>query len=135
MKPKTIKLLYWIFTILFATAMLMDGIGGVTQQLAGKQVMQHLGYPMYFLIILGIAKLAGVLAILQSKYVTIKEWAFAGFTFNFLGAFGSRLMSGDSVGLMIPPIIMLIPLFALYFLWKKVMKQKGIINYNAMPIN
>ncbi|WP_315822965.1 DoxX family protein [Paraflavitalea speifideaquila] len=119
MKPKTTRILYWILTIVFALAMFLDGIGGVTQQEAGQEVMRHLGYPMYALIIFGVAKLLGVIAIVQTKYQTIKEWAFAGFAFNFLGAFASRAFAGDGLGLIVLPLIMLAIMFLLYALWKK----------------
>lgn len=119
MKPQNTKVLYWTVTIIFALAMFLDGIGGVTQQEAGQEVMRHLGYPMYVLIIFGVAKLLGVIAIVQTKFQTIKEWAYAGFAFNFLGAFASRAFAGDSIGETIFPLIMLAIMFMPYFLWKK----------------
>ncbi|WP_431294086.1 DoxX family protein [Pedobacter sp. P26] len=99
---------YWIATITFALMMIMDGFGGVTQQEAGKEVLKHLGYPMYMLIIVGIAKLLGSLSILQNKYTTIKEWAYAGFAINFIGAFASTAFVGDGVSLLIPPLVALL---------------------------
>lgn len=126
MKPNTIKITYWILTILFSLAMFMDGIGGVTQQEAGKEVMVHLGYPMYFLIIVGIAKLLGVIAVLQTKFKTIKQWAFAGFTINLYGAFMSRAFVGDGIGLLFPIIVVLVLLFVTYYFWKKYEQLKTI---------
>ncbi|WP_316804054.1 DoxX family protein [Pedobacter nototheniae] len=120
---KKLNTWYWIATIIFSLMMIMDGIGGVTQQEAGKEVMRHLGYPMYFLIISGTAKLLGVIAILQTKFKAIKEWAFAGFAFNFIGAFASRSFAGDGISLLIPPVVALIILFIPYFLWKKYEQQ------------
>lgn len=119
MKPKTIKVLYWTITLLFLSLMLLDGIGGVTQQQAGQEVMRHLGYPMYVLIIFGVAKIAGVIAIIQTKYQTIKEWAYAGFAMNFIGAAASRAFAGDSITEISFPLIMLVFMFIPYFLWKK----------------
>jgi hypothetical protein len=119
MKPTTIKALYWVLTILFALAMLADGMGGVTQQQAGKDVMVHLGYPMYVLIIFGVAKLLGAVAILQTKFRAIKEWAYAGFAFNFIGAFASRAFVGDGGFLLILPLIILAFLFVVYYFWKR----------------
>jgi uncharacterized membrane protein YphA (DoxX/SURF4 family) len=116
---KNLKIWYWIATIIFALMMIMDGFGGVTQQEAGKEVFKHLGYPMYMLIIVGIAKLLGAVSILQNKYVAIKEWAYAGFAINFIGAFASRALVGDGISLLIPPIIGLIIMFIPYILWKK----------------
>ena len=116
-KPLTIT--YWTLTGLFAAAMLMDGIAGIVQEKTGQEVMRHLGYPMYVLIIFGSAKILGVIALLQPKFKTIKEWAFAGFSFNFIGAFASRAFVGDETGLLIPPLVMLAVMFLTYFVWKR----------------
>ncbi|PWS30489.1 DoxX family protein [Pedobacter paludis] len=116
---KKIKIWYWIATILFALMMIMDGFGGITQQEAGREVLKHLGYPMYLLIITGNAKIIGAIAILQTKFKVIKEWAFAGFAINFIGAFVSRAFVGDEMSLLIPPIVALAIMFIPYFLWKK----------------
>ncbi|MNK68541.1 hypothetical protein D3C87_878990 [compost metagenome] len=89
------------------------------QQEAGKEVLKHLGYPMYLLIIVGIAKILGAMAILQQKFVAIKEWAFAGFAINFIGAFASRAFVGDGAALLIPPLVALAILFIPYILWKR----------------
>lgn len=118
MKPSK-HISYWTATVIFAITMLLDGIGGVTQQEGGQEVMRHLGYPMYVLIIFGIAKILGVIAILQTKWIAIKEWAYAGFAFSFIGAFASRAFAGDSVGLILFPLIMLAIMFVPYFLWKR----------------
>jgi len=117
---KKLKMWYWIATIIFALMMIMDGFGGITQQEAGKEVLKHLGYPMYLLIIVGIAKLLGAASILQNKFKTIKEWAYAGFAINFIGAFASRAFVGDGISLLIPPLIALIIMFIPYILWKKI---------------
>ena len=114
-----LKTWYWIATIIFALMMIMDGVGGITQQEAGKEVFKHLGYPMYLLIIVGIAKLLGAASILQNKFTTIKEWAYAGFAINFIGAFASRAFVGDGISLLIPPLIVLVIMFIPYILWKK----------------
>ncbi|WP_029276169.1 DoxX family protein [Pedobacter borealis] len=116
---KKLKTWYWIATIIFALMMIMDGVGGITQQEAGKEVLKHLGYPMYLLIIVGIAKLLGAASILQNKFKTIKEWAYAGFAINFIGAFASRAFVGDGISLLIPPLIALVIMFIPYILWKK----------------
>ncbi|MDB5255955.1 MAG: DoxX family protein [Chitinophagaceae bacterium] len=119
MKPKTIKILYWIVTILFCAAMLMDGIAGLMRVQEGKEGLAHLGYPEYLMSIVGIAKVLGVLAILQTKFKTIKEWAYAGFTINFLGASLSHYFVGDATGMMFAPFVVLAFMFVSYYLWKK----------------
>jgi hypothetical protein len=130
MKAKTTKVLYWTFTILFALLMIFDGIGGITKQAAGVEVMNHLGYPVYSMVIFGIAKILGALAILQNKFKAIKEWAYAGFAFNFICAFASRAAVGDTVFEAIFPLIILAFLFIPYLLWKTI-EGKG--NLKGIP--
>lgn len=119
MKTKTIAIIYWILTVLFSLAMLGDAYGGISKQEAGQEVMRHLGYPVYIMVITGVFKLFGALAILQNKFKIIKEWAFAGFAINFIGAFASRATVGDGVGLLVPPVVILLIMFILYYFWKK----------------
>lgn len=118
MSAKTIKITYWILTVLLVLFMIMDGIGGITRQKDGVVVMQHLGYPIYSMVIFGIAKLLGAVAIIQTKYKTIKEWAFAGLTFTFIGAFASRAFAGDGIELLFP-VVFLVYLVITYIFWKK----------------
>jgi len=125
MKPKTIKVLYWVLTILLVIAFLGDAIAGIVREKTGAENMRHLGYPIYSMTIIGTAKLLGALAIIQTKFYTIKEWAFAGFTISFIGAFLSRVYVGDGIGLLMPPVILLAIMFADYFLWKKYLTLKG----------
>ena len=120
MKTKTTKILYWIFTILLCLMLFADGFGGITQQQAGQDVLKHLGYPMYLLIITGVAKWLALIAILQPNFKVIKEWAYAGVSVNFISAFASRAFVGDSFFETILPIIMLGFMFISYFLWKKI---------------
>lgn len=119
MSPKATKITYYSVLTIFSLFMLMDGTAGAMRVKDGVDAMLHLGYPVYVLSIVGIAKILGTIAILQPKFRTIKEWAYSGFTINFLGAFASRLFIGDSGFLLIFPIIMLAIMFSLYFLWKK----------------
>jgi hypothetical protein len=124
MKPKTLTTFYWTFTIIFALLIFFDGIGGVTRQQAGIDGVTHLGYPVYFLTIAGVAKLLAVIVLLQTKFEIIKEWAFAGIAINFVCAFASKAFVGDSFGSVIFPLIMLGFLFIPYTLWKKVEQAK-----------
>lgn len=126
MKTKSIKILYWVFTILFAAFAIMDGFGGITKQQAGIDVMQHLGFPVYAMQIMGVAKVLGAIAIIQTKFNTIKEWAFAGFVINFIGAFASRAFVGDSGMWLIFPVILLAFMFIPYLLWKRLESAKAM---------
>lgn len=119
MKPRTIKILYWSTTLLFALFFLMDGAMGIMQIEEGKEIMRHLGYPVYVLTILGIAKVSGAVALLQTKYSLLKEWAYAGFTFHFLGACLSRAFTGDSAVLVLSPLMFMGVMFISYYFWKR----------------
>jgi hypothetical protein len=116
---KSKKTLYWILNILFALAAFMDAYGGITHQQAGVDVLKHLGYPEYLMTISGVAKALGAIAILQTKFYAIKEWAYAGFCFSFIFAFWSRAYTGDGAGELILPVIMLALLLFIYYLWKR----------------
>jgi len=78
----------------------------------------HPGYPAYLLKILGTAKFLGGIAILQGRFRTLKEWAYAGYTFNLLGASASHALYGDSLVKVLVPIIILAFVLASYRQWK-----------------
>lgn len=117
MKPS--KTLYWIITIIFALLMLLDGFSGLAMTEDGKLAMQQLGYPNYIMSIIGVGKILGAIAILQPRYRIIKEWAYAGFTINFLSAAISWLIVGAPVFYAVFPLIMLAFMFFSYYIWKK----------------
>ena len=119
MSPKSIKITYWVITSVFVLFTIADAAGGITKQEAGIVVLKHLGYPIYLMPFLGALKLAGAIAILQPNFRTVKEWAYAGFTFNFIGALVSRAVLGDSLGLLLMPLVVLAIMFVSYFLWQK----------------
>jgi hypothetical protein len=124
MSEKTLKVSYWTATLIFAVLLVMDGLGGVMRADAGVEALQHLGYPGYFLPLAGFAKLLAAVAILQSRFSTIKEWAFAGFAFTCLGAFFSRVAVGDGAELLVFPVIFLGIMLVPYVLWKKYVAQR-----------
>lgn len=69
--------------------------------------MSHLGYPAYFVALLGVWKLLGVAAVLAPRRPRLKEWAYAGFAFDLSGAAVSHLVSGDGVGQTLVPLLLL----------------------------
>lgn len=101
------KLGYWIPTALFALALTMSGLMTVTRQAPMVAAYTHLGYPTYFMTLLGAAKLLGVAALLAPKLPRLKEWAYAGFTINLGSAAFSHLSSGDPAGTAVAPIVLL----------------------------
>lgn len=118
MSTKTV-IIYWIATILFAAWLVFDGIGGVLQVQAGKDSLTHLGFPLYLLVPIGVAKILAAVAVLQTRYRTIKEWAFAGYAFNCLGAAVAQAAVGASTMFIVMPLVFLGLMFIPYLLWKK----------------
>ena len=109
------KIIYWISTIWLASGMLSTGAlqlfkvkaeGAVAPP--GVYGITHLGYPIYFLTILGIWKILGVVALLIPKFPLLKEWAYAGFFFAMSGAVFSHIASGDSMTQNVPALLLLI---------------------------
>lgn len=89
---------YWIFTIWLSFGYLFASYTELARWQQGIDLMHHLGYPLYLLTILGIAKLLAVVGIWQKFSPTLREWAYAGITINLVGAIASHLAVGDGTG-------------------------------------
>jgi len=92
---KKTKIIYYVFTCILSVMLL----GGAYTELSGaqqaKDLFTHLGYPLYLLNILGVAKILGVIGIWQKKVTFLREWAYAGIMIDLFGALSSHLMVGD----------------------------------------
>ena len=86
---------YWLTTGLLAFGMTAGGIAQIIHFKVNVDGIIHLGYPVYFLRIIGTWKILGVLAILLPGYPLVKEWAYAGLFFAMTGAVISHIASGD----------------------------------------
>lgn len=111
---KKIKIIYWIFTGLLAVLMTFGSIPDVIMIPEARAIFQHLGYPMYLLPFIGIAKLLGVVAVVVPGFNRLKEWAYAGFFFDITGALYSHISVGDPVSAWAPLIIGYILIFGSY---------------------
>ena len=96
------KIIYWISTIWLALGMLASGLQQIFHTKGFVDIIVHLGYPLYFLYILGVWKILGVIAILIPKFSLLKEWAYADFSFAMSGAVFSHITSGDSMNEITP---------------------------------
>jgi hypothetical protein len=67
-----------------------------------------MGYPGYFLSIIGLWKILGVVAILIPKFPLLKEWAYAGFFFCMSGALFSHIALGSPMKDIFPPVLLLV---------------------------
>lgn len=129
---KKTNILYWVFTGLFAAFMLLSAIPDIISDPVAVQGMHvELGYPAYFIPFIGVAKLLGAIAILVPGYPRIKEWAFAGFAFDLLGATYSIIAIGKSDWMfMALPLLFLVIAYALYHK-RKNMKEQMTTSYRA----
>ena len=96
---KKVKIAYWISTALFAFMMLGSAIPDVlSSPVAVKGMHEGLGYPVFFIPFIGVAKVLGVIAILVPRFSKLKEWAYAGLFFDLIGATYSIIAVGAPVG-------------------------------------
>jgi hypothetical protein len=105
---KTNKIIYWIATIWLAFGMTFTGVVQLIKMKDEANMFIHLGYPLYFLTILGTWKILGSVAVLVPKFALLKEWAYAGFFFAMSGAIFSHLASGDALTEFIGPTLLLV---------------------------
>ena len=112
---KTGKIIYWISTLwlalgMTATAMVqllkVQSEGAVAPP--GVYGIKYLDYPVYFLTIIGVWKILGVVALLIPKFPLLKEWAYAGFFFIMSGAIFSHIAIDDSFKEIYPSLLLLV---------------------------
>lgn len=93
MKQKNINILYWTFTVLFSAFMIWSSVPSVDPKGEALQFLHDfLGYPVYFIQFISVAKIIGSIAILVPGLNKIKEWAYAGLFFDLAGAIYSVIM-------------------------------------------
>lgn len=102
------KIIYWIATIWLSLGMLSSGIVQLFNVKEEIEFILNLGYPAYFLTILGVWKILGVVTILIPKLPLLKEWAYAGFFFAMSGAVFSHLARGSGAEEFFGPVLLLI---------------------------
>ena len=107
---KKVKIIYWIATILFALMMLASAIPDViSSEMAVKGMHEDLGYPLYFIPFIGVAKILGAIAILVPGFPRLKEWAYAGLFYDLIGATFSIYATGirgANLGFMLLPVLL-----------------------------
>lgn len=117
-------IIYWIFTGFIA---LLEGVmpAFTSQSEMAKEGIRHLGYPEYFGNVLVVFKILGVLALVLPQIPKrIKEWAYAGFAFDFLFAAISHGIVDGLIGQTFFPIIVLGVLIISYMYYHKLNEGK-----------
>ena len=103
MKMKTIG--YWTTTAIIAFVLLSGGAAELAHRRETIEGMAHLGYPLYFTVILGVWKVLGGIALLAPRFPRLKEWAYAGAFFDLTGAAASHAARGDDAAHLIWPLV------------------------------
>jgi hypothetical protein len=85
---------YWVASAAVAAELAVGGIWDITRLPSVRDLVMHLGYPSYFLVLLGTWKVLGAMALLIPRRPLLKEWAYAGAFFTYTGAIASHLATG-----------------------------------------
>lgn len=119
MTTKKTKIIFWVSTVfIFLFEGVMPAVTGHTEM--AKEGIRHLGYPEYFGTMLVVFKVLGSLAlILPQVPKRIKEWAYAGFGFDFIAAFISHWVIDGFNGLTLFPLFVLAILVVSYINYHK----------------
>ncbi|WP_426453009.1 DoxX family protein [Paenibacillus sp. S-38] len=93
---KNIKIAYWIITLCTLLGFAISAFNEIAHSpKTFVETTQGLGYPAYFLTLLGTAKIIGILVLLVPKYYRLKEWAYAGLVIDCIAAFWSEMAVGN----------------------------------------
>jgi hypothetical protein len=116
------KIIFWITTGIISVMMLFSAFNYFTNaEIKGAFV--HLGFPTYFRIELGVAKVLGSIVLLLSVIPNrFKEFAYFGFTITFILAFIAHSSSGDPISVVFAPLVFLGILVVSYIYFHKTRK-------------
>ncbi len=135
------KIIYWIATIWLSTGMLSTGAfqlfkAQVEGSLSppGVYGIVHLGFPVYFLTILGVWKILGVVALLVPKFPLLKEWAYAGFFFIMSGAIYCHIAVNDPAKELISALLNLIIILVSWY-FRPASRKIISVNQNEMSMS
>ena len=107
------KVIYWAVTGLLALSAVFAGVNYLWGSQQAVQAFAHLGYPQQLRVLLGIAKLLGGITLIVPGLLTLKEWAYAGFTFAWIAAVVAHYLAKDGAVAFFP-LILLALLFVSY---------------------
>ena len=102
------KIAYWASTGLLSAMSLFAAysyLSGAPQAVEG---FAHVGYPQQLRVLLGIAKLLGVVALLVPGWPRLKEWAYAGFTFAWIAASIAHYLVNQKAEAFMPVILLVL---------------------------
>jgi uncharacterized membrane protein YphA (DoxX/SURF4 family) len=125
---KKILTFYWIFTGLLMVSTILGSIPDIMSVPDAVALFKHLGYPVYLLPFLGVAKILGVVALLIPGFPRIKEWVYAGFVYDYTGAMYSSISVGDPASSWLLFLIGYILIAGSYIFHHKKLKSSSLSN-------
>jgi hypothetical protein len=108
------KIIYWILTGIVALGFVMSSFMYLGKNPELMEGFNKMGFPVYFVTILGIAKLLGAIALVNPWWNKLKEWAYAGFTFTLIGAAWTHIATGTPF---MAPLVFLLLVGGSYFFY------------------
>jgi uncharacterized membrane protein YphA (DoxX/SURF4 family) len=103
---RTSPIAYWTTTAMLALECFVGGVMGAFRLEPFRGVVTHLGYPLYFMTILGVCYVSAGVVLLAPRLPRLKEWAYAGLMFIYTGAIASHIWVGDDAKSLIGPLIL-----------------------------
>ena len=97
---------YWLATVAVAAELAVGGLWDIMRLPSVRDLVMHLGYPSYFLVLLGSWKVLGAAALVIPRRPVLKEWAYAGAFFTYTGAIASHLATGYDLAEAVPLAIL-----------------------------
>lgn len=127
---KTSRIAYWSLTLLAALGFFMSSFMYLGRDPELMQSFSKAGYPVYFVTLLGLAKLLGAIALVNPWFPKLKEWAYAGFTFTLVGAVWTHIATSTPF---VAPLVFLVLIATSYFFYQKVGRSRmlGYSEVNA----
>src|SRR5437762_14383004 len=102
------KVIYWLTTGLVAAMSAFAAYAYLTKSPQAVQGFAHVGYPQQLRILLGIAKLLGAIVLIVPGIPTLKEWAYAGFTFAWIAAHVAHHLAKDGPMQYLPLVLLVL---------------------------
>ncbi|MCD6063643.1 MAG: hypothetical protein K0R82_1554 [Flavipsychrobacter sp.] len=123
------KIIYWVATLWLALGMTATGIVQLLRVKGEVEFILDLGYPDYFLSLLGLSKILAVVALLIPKFPLLKEWAYAGLFFMMSGALFSHIAHHSSLK-EIAPVLLLLVLIATSWYFRPADRRPISVNFS-----
>jgi hypothetical protein len=124
---KKTKILYWVFTILFALIMFSTAVPNLMMsQDSITLIHTRLGYPEYFIMLIGVAKILGVIGILIPGFPLVREWAYAGLFFDLSAATVSGIAVDGFHPAQLGMLVFFAPGVLSYIYYHKKLRDEGV---------